>query len=120
MNILHDFFEIPTENHLSISLNEILYKNEKILWQGKPTGKHLVQDSEKITTGISFIIYFVGELILLYKLLFTFSLSILLFFFFLDFLGLFRNIRYIPSAVYVQKENVVPCYFLQDFINLRE
>lgn len=81
MNILHDFFEIPTENHLSISLNEILYKNEKILWQGKPTGKHLVQDSEKITTGISFIIYFVGELILLYKLLFTFSLSILLFFF---------------------------------------
>ena len=35
MNILHDFFKIPTENHLSISLNEILYKNEKILWQGK-------------------------------------------------------------------------------------
>ncbi|MGM9517996.1 MAG: hypothetical protein ACI3X3_04915 [Acidaminococcus sp.] len=85
MNILHDFFEIPTENHLSISLNEILYKNEKILWQGKPTGKHLVQDSEKITTGISFIIYFVGELILLYKLLFAFSLSILLFFFFWTF-----------------------------------
>ena len=86
MNIPHDFFEIPTENHLSISLHEILYQNEKILWQGKPTGKHLVQDSEKITTGISFIIYFVGEMILLYKLLFTaFSLSNFLFFFFWTF-----------------------------------
>ena len=121
MNILHDFFEIPTENHLSISLHEILYQNEKILWQGKPTGKHLVQDSEKITTGISFIIYFVGEMILLYKLLFTaFSLSNFLFFFFLDFLGLFRNIRYIPFAVYMQEKNAVPCYFLQGYIALRE
>ena len=116
MNILHDFFEIPTENHLSISLNEILYKNEKILWQGKPTGKHLVQDSEKITTGISFIIYFVGELILLYKLLFTFSLSILLFFFFFLLETQWTHCDYFLQ---IQTSNQYRYCFLLNFENLK-